>query len=101
MWIDESRGRIIDFLVSHLNPLERFPMRLWLRVISDAEIATRHDVNGEERRHEVTLSDGKLVLKNVGGEFELRRLPESEYPEWLDEMVAASNAKMDEKEKQN
>jgi hypothetical protein len=99
MWIDESRQRMIDFIVATDDPLRRVPMGAWLRTEPEGNIATTLRPDGPWTVHEIAFQDGSLHLKNAGGAHALRRLPPGEYPEWLESAVSIANAKMDEMEK--
>ena len=99
MCIDESRGRIITFLVRVIDPVKYGAMRHWYRPESSTSITARLHPADEWRVHEVRLENDCLWWTYGGGTHPWRRVLPGEQPEWLEARLAAAHVKMDAAEK--
>ena len=95
MSIDESRGRIITFVVISIEPVKHAPMRHWYRPESATSIAARLRPTDPWRVTEFQLDDDRLLWTYGGATHTWRRVLPNEQPDWLEARLATANAKMD------
>ena len=95
MSIDESRGRIIIFVVISIAPVKHAPMRHWYRAESATSFATRLRPTAPWRIQEFQLDGDRLLWTYGGGTHAWRRLLPNEQPDWLAARLATQNSEMD------
>ena len=95
MAIDESRGRIITFVVISIEPVKLAPIRSWYRPVSASSVAARLQATEPWRIHEFQLDGNRLLWKYTGGNLALRRIHSDEKPDWLETRLTTENSKMD------
>lgn len=95
MSIDETRGRIITFVVIGIGPVRHVPMRSWYRPESATSITARRRQADPWRVHEFQLDSDRLSWTYGGGTHAWRRALPNEQPDWLDARLSNENSKMD------
>jgi hypothetical protein len=95
MSIDESRGRIITFVVISIEPVKHAPMRSWFRPESATSITARFRPTDPWRVHEFQLDGDRLSWTYGGATHSWRRVLTNEKPNWLDTRLTTENSKMD------
>jgi hypothetical protein len=96
MFIDESRGRIVNFVVMKAEPFRQLPMRLWYRPTSPTSIVVRLRPEEPWREHVFDLN-GDTLSWTVGGTVQpWGRVPQEAHPDWLEAKLAEAYSKMDE-----
>lgn len=95
MSIDESRGRIITFVVISIDPVKHAPMRSWYRPESATSIIARLRPTEPWRVHEFQLNGDQLSWTYGGGIHVWRRVLPNEQRDWLDARLTTQNSKMD------
>jgi hypothetical protein len=95
MSIDESRRRIIVFVVIGIGPVVHAPMRFWYRPESPTSIAARLKSTAPWQVHEFQLDGDRLAWRYGEGPQIWRRVLMNEQPDWLDAMLATQHSKMD------
>lgn len=98
MSIDESRERIITFVVLSVDPIKRGPMRNWYRPESPTSISIKLNPANDWRVIEYRWEGDEILWTYGGRTHAWKRVPPDEYPDWLDAQIAAQYLKMDEME---
>ena len=95
MSIDESRGRIITFVVISIEPVKHAAMRFWYRPETATSITARLRPTESWRVHEFQLDGDRLSWTYGGATHVWRRVLPNQQPDWLDARLTTENSKMD------
>jgi hypothetical protein len=94
-WINESAGRVMCISSFDPDSPRIGSMFGWYRKESETTIAVKVWPRDDWEIHEIDSRNDSLVLRTPRGEFTVRRLPQNDFPEWLERKIAAVNARMD------
>jgi hypothetical protein len=97
-FVDESRGRVVQFVIVSAISLRRSQMRVWYRPQSATSIVSRLKREYPWRAW-VFVLDGDTLSWTLGETIQTwRRASQEERPDWLDGQLAEAYSKMDAQE---